>query len=206
MRNYVMEFIGTAFLVMAVGLTGNPLAIGLMLMVMIYMGGHISGAHYNPAITIGVWLRGSLPASQVGGYIAAQILGAIAAGLLCFIFKGETFAAAPAIQTTSVQAYLAEIIFTFALVSVVLAVATTKKMEGNYIYGLAIGLTVTASAYAVGGISGGAFNPAVGVGPILVNAAISGGSLGNLLLYIIGPSLGGVIAAYVYKFLNSEQE
>ena len=85
MRNYLMEFIGTMFLVLAVGLSGNPIAVGVMLMVMVYMGGHISGGHYNPAITLGVWLRGKMEAKDVPGYMIFQILGAFVAGLFIYL-------------------------------------------------------------------------------------------------------------------------
>lgn len=205
MQKYVMEFIGTMFLVMAVGMTGDPLAIGVMLMVMVYMGAHVSGAHYNPAVTIGVWIRAKLPLTQVIGYMAAQIAGAIVAALICYYFNEETFAPAPGLNVSFTKAFLAEVLFTFALVSVILNVATAKRLEGNYIYGLAIGFTVVTSAYAVGGLSGGAFNPAVGVGPILVDALVAGGSLANLLLYILGPAAGGALAAVVFKFLNPDE-
>ncbi len=205
MKRYTMEFIGTMFLVLAVGLTGDPLAIGFVLMGMIYMGGHISGAHYNPAITLSIWMRGKLESKYIAGYMISQVLGAVVAGVFCYLFQGKTFAPAPAANAGFLQVYLAEIFFTFALASVILTVATTKKLEGNYIYGLAIGLTVTASAFCVGGISGGAFNPAVGVGPILVHSIISGGTFANLALYLIGPFAGGALAAIVFKFLNPEE-
>ena len=81
----------------------------------------------------------------------------------------------------------------------VLNSATAKKTEGNSFYGLAIGFTIVVAAFAGGGISGGAFNPAVGIGPIVVNALTSGGSVSNLWLYLVGPLLGGVVAALVFK-------
>ena len=102
------------------------------------------------------------------------------------------------------QALLVEILFTFALASVVLNTATTKKLEGNYIYGFAIGLTVTAAAIAGGGISGGAFNPAVGTGPILYSLAHEG-SASNLALYWIGPLIGGALAALLFRFLQPSE-
>ena len=205
MRKLVMELIGTMFLVMAIGLTGNPLAIGMMLMVMIYMGGHISGAHYNPAVSLAVLLRGKLEARDFVPYVVAQCLGAVLGASVCYFLQGETFAPAPGEGVSFLQALGAEILFTFALASVILNVATTKKLEGNYIYGLAIGSTVAASAFAVGGISGGAFNPAVGIGPIVFSAIAGEGGFGNLALYIIGPLVGGALAAIVFKFLQPEE-
>ena len=204
MHKYLMEFIGTMFLVLAVGLTGNALAIGLMLAVMIYMGGHISGAHYNPAVTLAIVMRGKMEAKDVVPYMAVQIGGALVAALIC-AFLGKGFVPAPAASASIGQSLLVEILFTFALASVILAVATSKALDGNYIYGLAIGLTVTASAFAGGGISGGAFNPAVGLGPIILDVINGGSSLGHAWLYIVGPFAGGALAAILYKVLNPDE-
>ena len=205
MRSYVMEFIGTVFLVLAIGLTGDPIAIGIMLMVMVYMGGHISGAHYNPAVTLAVWMRGKIEAKYVAGYMVSQIAGALAGAIICYWLQGSTFAPAPAESVGAFQAIVVETIFTFALASVILAVATTQKLEGNYIYGLAIGFTLLAIAYAGGGISGGAYNPAVGIGPILMDTMMGGSSMPSLVIYLIGPFLGGALAAIVFKYLNPEE-
>jgi len=202
MQKYVMEFIGTLFLVLAVGLTGDPIAIGVTLAVMVYMGAHISGAHYNPAVTIAVWFRGKLEKSQVPFYFLAQILGAFAAAII-IAFVGKTFIPEPAFNVTLWQALLVEILFTFVLASVILTVATAKKLKGNYIYGLAIGFALMAGAYVGGPISGGVYNPAVGLGPIILSL-LTGNAYPTklILLYIIGPSIGGVLSAIVFKYLN----
>ena len=142
MRSYLMEFIGTMFLVLAVTLSGNPIAIGVMLMVMVYMGGHVSGGHYNPAVTLAVWMRGKIEAKHALAYWLSQVLGAFIAALLCYILIGKVNAPAPGANVEAWQAILVEILFTFALASVVLTVATTEKLKGNHIYGLAIGFTV----------------------------------------------------------------
>ncbi len=202
MRNYLMEFIGTMFLVLTIGLAGDPIAIGVVLMVMVYMGGHISGAHYNPAVTLAVWMRGKLNASQVPGYVVAQILGAIAAALIYYLIKGSTFSPSPGAGVLPWKATLLELLFTFALCSVVLTVATTKKLEGNYIYGLAIGFTLLTSAMSIGSISGGVLNPAVAIGPMIVKTLMDGNAFGPILIYIIGPLLGGAFAARIYLYLN----
>lgn len=204
MRSYVMELIGTCFLVMAVGLTGNPFAIGIILMVMIYVGGHVSGAHYNPAVSLAVYLRGKLPAKELTPYIASQIAGAFIGAFLVYLLTNRTFAPVPAEGVEVWVAILAEILFTFALASVVLNVATSKKLEGNHIYGLAIGFTVLASAFCVGGISGGAFNPAVAIGPGLFAAMKGGNHLNYVYIYLIGCFAGGALAAFVFKYLNPE--
>ncbi len=210
MNRYVTELIGTFFLVFTIGMVvvagtaAAPLAIGSALMVMVYMGGHISGAHYNPAVTVGVYLRGAMEKADILPYIAAQLLGAwLAAGAVQLI-TGQTFAPAPGAEFGAVEALLAEILFTFALVLVILNVATAKATEGNSYYGLAIGFTVMAGAFAVGGVSGGAFNPAVGTGPIVVDAIAGDGSFGNLWLYWVGPLLGSLGAVAVFRMQNPE--
>jgi aquaporin Z len=205
MKRYLTELIGTFFLVLTVGLTvlsGSelaPLAIGSSLMVMVYMGGHISGGHYNPAVTLSVWMRGKLGAADVGPYMLSQIVGATLAAWVVLLMAGSTFAPAPAPDAGMVASLLAEILFTFALCLVVLNVATDEATAGNSYYGLAIGFTVVVGAFAAGGISGGAFNPAVGIGPIVIDAVLGQGSFGNLWLYLVGPLAGGALAALVYK-------
>lgn len=213
MKALLTEFIGTFFLVFTIclavasGSTVAPLAIGSALMVMVYLGGHVSGAHYNPAVTLAVFLRGKLPAAQIVPYWILQIAGALAAALLAkFLVPGKPpVFTAPGEGVTALQALIVEVLFTFALALVVLNVATAKKTEGNSYYGLAIGFTVLAAAFAGGGISGGAFNPAVGIGTIL-GATFNGVNSGlqHIWIYIVGPLLGGAIAAGVFSIQESE--
>jgi aquaporin Z len=201
MKNYIIEFIGTFFLVLTIGLTGDPIAIGTMLMVMVYMGGHISGAHYNPAVSIAMIIRGLLSVKEAINYILSQLAGAILAALLVNWLGGAIMEIAPSDSASILQILVVEAIFTFALVLVILNVATNPKTEGNSYYGLAIGFTIMAAAYAGGGISGGVYNPAVGTGPILVDAIMGDGdTLGNLWYYLVGPITGAALATYVYKF------
>jgi aquaporin Z len=205
MNKYITEFIGTFFLVLTIGLSvlgGTPmapLAIGASLMVMVYMGGHVSGGHYNPAVSLAVVLRGKLTPRDVAPYMAMQVLGALAAAATVYVVLGQTFAPAPADTASALSAVLVEVLYTFALCLVVLHSATAPQTTGNSFYGLAIGFTVTAGAFAGGPISGGAFNPAVGVGPIVVSSLLGGGSLANLWLYLVGPFIGGALAAAVYR-------
>ena len=202
MNKLLTEMIGTFFLVLTVGLcvVGQvpvaPLFIGSSLMIMVYMGGHISGGHYNPAVTLAVFLRGKLPAKDVVPYWAAQIVGAILAAFAVVHTLGTTFTLMPSAGV--VPSLLVEILFTFALALVVLNTATDDAVSGNSFYGLAIGFTIVVAAAAGGPVSGGAFNPAVGLGHTLVNA-IHGGSLASLWLYLVGPLSGGALAAVVYK-------
>ena len=204
MSRYLTEVIGTFFLVLTIGLTAlsgsslAPLAIGSALMVMVYMGGPISGGHYNPAVSLGVWRVGKLSTGDFGRYVASQLVGALLAALAVYGMRGGTFAPAPGDGASMTAVVLAELLFTFALVLVILNVAVAPAAAGNSYYGLAIGFTVATGAIAVGDISGGAFNPAVGVGPIVVDATLGGGSWAALWIYIVVPCLGGLLAAGVY--------
>jgi aquaporin Z len=209
MKTYLTEFIGTFFLVLTINLAAPsgtplaPLAIGAALMVMVYMGGHVSGAHYNPAITVAVWMRGKLPATQIVPYWVAQILGSMAAAAVAYFVAGRTFAPTPSPDATAIQILTVEALFTFALAMVVLNVATAKATQGNSYYGLAIGFTVMAGAVAGGPISGGAFNPAVGLGLILMQSFLVGGGTGDLWLYLVGPMAGAVAAALVFRLQHA---
>jgi aquaporin Z len=194
MKKYITEFIGTFFLVIAVGLGGNPLAIGAALMVMVYAGGHISGAHYNPAVTLAVLIRGRIKISDALIYMICQLAGAVAAGLIVNVFK--EFPEHIVLETT--KALIAEVLGTFALAYVVLNVATTKASEGNSYFGLAIGFTVLTMAYCFGRFSGGAFNPAVAVGASIMKAF----EWSNIWIYLVGCFSGAVLAAFVFIINN----
>lgn len=206
MRKYAAEFIGTFFLLLTIGCTGiaagpgviPPLAIGAILMVMIYAGGHVSGAHYNPAVTTAVCLRGRLPATDVAGYMAAQVLGAAAAASVVLFFKPA--ATVSPFHPVVGAAFAAEFLFTFALAYVVLNTATARATSGNSYFGLAIGFTVLAGAFAVGDVSGGAFNPAVAVGASMMGLL----PWSNIWLYVVADLLGGAAAALVFRGLNPE--
>jgi aquaporin Z len=201
---YLTEFIGTFFLTLTVCLTVTgeravpALAIGSSLMVMVYMGGHISGGHYNPAVSLALLLRKKFPSSDFLPYVIAQLLGATVAAWIAYVMLGKTTAVAPAVGVTTVGALLLEVLFTFALALTVLNVACSDKTKGNSFYGLAIGFTVLVGAFAAGPISGGAFNPAVGTGPNVINALFGGGSLGSVWIYVLGPLVGGMLASVVF--------
>ena len=179
MKKYVVEFIGTFFLVFTIGMTViapgagslSPLAIGSALMVMIFAGGHISGGHFNPAVTVSVYMRGKCAAKDVGPYIGSQVLAAIVATLAVRCLKGDAMEAVTSMAPEAGPALLAEFLFTFALCYVVLNAATAMGTAGNSFYGLAIGFTVMTGAFAVGDISGGVFNPTVTVGNCLLGLA-----------------------------------
>ena len=195
------EFVGTFVFLTVIGLSGAagalaPLAIGLALMALVYSGGHVSGAHYNPAVSFGLVLRRIVGVRTMLAYWAVQVV----AGILAFAFARAVSGRTADIHAAAAwpAALAAEVVFTTALVLVVLNVAATKETEGNSFYGLAIGMTVAAGAFVVGPVSGAVFNPAVGIGATM-NAAVAGaGSWSSLWLYIVGPAAGAVLAAAIH--------
>ena len=207
MNKFIVECIGTFFLLLTIGLTvipGSagviaPLAIGSVLMVLVYAGGHISGAHYNPAVTLAVLIRGKCTMADVPVYLTAQILGAVAGALTAQFLVGSGTAAATIDVTKSL---IAEFLFTFALAYVVLNVATAKGTSGNSFYGLAIGFVVMAGAFSVGGISGGAFNPAVAIAAPLMGLM----DWNNIWIHISADFAGGALAAVVFNILNPDDK
>jgi aquaporin Z len=208
MNKYVAEFIGTFFLVLTVGCTIipgatgviAPLAIGAALMVMIFATGHISGGHLNPAVTLAVFLRGKCPAKDVIPYWIAQVAAGVAAALVAIFLCGKS--GTPMEIKSVPAAFVAEFLFTFALAFVVLNVATAKGTANNSFYGLAIGMTVMVGAFAVGSISGGAFNPAVAVGVAVMKLV----SFSQIWIHIVADLAGGAVAAFTFKALNPEDK
>jgi len=208
LRKYLVEFIGTFFLVFTIGCTAllhggiviPAIAIGFVLMVMVYAGGHISGGHYNPAVSLAAGIRGALEWRQMLPYWVFQVLGAVCAGFLAR-FVGVVPAEADAVVFNIPILVICEFLFTFALCYVVLLTATSKKCEGNSYFGLAIGSTVMVGAFAVGGlVCAGAFNPAVAVSLLVMG--ISG-------LKVIGITalvnlIAAVAAGYTFKFVEEE--
>ena len=203
MRKYLVEFIGTFFLVLTIGMVvlggrGDFASLGIaaVLTVMIYAGGHISGAHYNPAVTLAVLIRGRISVGEAIGYMIVQIIGGVAGALLVTYFMAKLPEILP--QANSFKAVVAEFLGTFALAYVVLNVATSKETAGNSYYGLAIGFTVMAMAWSFGPISGGAFNPAVAVGICIMQLA----GWNDIWIYLVGCFGGGLLAGVIFRFLN----
>lgn len=204
MKVLLTEFIGTFLFVFTICLavaSGSalaPLAIGGMLMCMVYMGGHISGGHFNPAVSTAVVMRGAMPVKSFVPYVLSQLAGGLLAAYVSRMVSGQTFAPMPGSGVSITSALIVEIIFTFALALVVLNVAVAKRVQGNSYYGLAIGFTIVCAAFAGGAISGGAFNPAVAFGPTVVHQVYGGGAWTSLWLYFVGPVVGGALAALVF--------
>jgi len=208
-KKYVTEFTGTFCLVLTVALITasgavlGPLVVGLALAAFIYAGAPFSGAHYNPAATIGIWLRGAAVSSEIGLYMLFQLLGAVLAAGLSLWITGSSYV--PVAHGAVPAVFGAEFLGTFALVFVILYTATVEETRGNWYFGLAIGLTVTAGAFLVGGISGAAFNPALAAGSFLVQMAMDGGAPAGVWVYMLGPATGAVAAAYLFcRFLLGE--
>lgn len=206
MKKNIVEFIGTFFLVLAITLSGNPLAIGFILAAMIYMGGYISGGHYNPAVTLAVYLRGKIEKQDAIRYVLFQCLGALAAAFVAYLITGTAVVPKPTSDITFVSIILVEAIFTFALASVVLHVATSQRTAHNNYFGLAIGLVLVAAAYSAGPLSGGVLNPAVAIGTTLVDLENITLNFSNMIFYIVGPCLGAAIAASVYNSLKPDEK
>ncbi|WP_336660234.1 MIP/aquaporin family protein [Leucobacter sp. USHLN153] len=201
-RNSLAEGLATLLFVFSIVAAINnagdfaPLAIGFTLMVLIYATGHLSGAHLNPAVSLGALIRGALSARDFVAYLIAQLVGGVLGALLAGAIFGAPEAAV-AIETA--PAFLVEAVFTFILVYVVLNVATSKDTEGNSFYGLAIGSVVVVGAFAVGPISGGGFNPAVALG-----LAVHGDfDWANIWLYFVAPLVGGALAGFAFRAFNA---
>ena len=206
----ITEFLGTFFFLFVIALiavTGSlftPLVIGAALVVVVYMGGHVSGAHYNPAVTLALLLKKKCSAVEAGAYVAAQVIAGLAAFMLAYYLTGTTPGIAPGSGVEALKAVIVEVIFTTMLCLVVLNVATAKANAGNSFYGIAIGFTIVAAAFAGGPISGGAFNPAVGISATVTKALFQSGEWTHLWIYLVGPFIGALLAAAVYGIQNPE--
>jgi aquaporin Z len=204
-RKYAVELLGTFLFVFAIGTAASlsgafaPLAIGSALMVMVYAGGHISGGHFNPAVTLGALVRGRIGSRDAVAYWAVQLVGAALAGWLVRWVILPVHDTANTLSGHEMgAAFVVELLFTFALVYVVLNVATSKDHPNNSFYGLAIGFTVLVGAIAVGGISGAVFNPAVFVGTAITGLF----AWSTIWVYWLAQLLAGAAAGLVFRALN----
>jgi aquaporin Z len=206
-RKLVVEFIGMFIFMFTVGMAtektgaGNlaPFAIGFVLMVMVFAGGHISGGHYNPAVSTAVLIRGKMTPNEWVAYVVTQLIAAVLAALLVRAVGGHETAAAVA---GNGKMFVVELVFTIALTYTVLNVATARGTEGNSFYGLAIGGAVLVGAFAVGGVSGGAFNPAIALG-----ASVTGlFKWSNYWVYLLAELLGAVGGALAFLFVQPEEK
>ena len=202
MKKYITEFIGTFFLVMAAARAGGVGA-GLTLWIMVFAGAHVSGAHYNPAVSLAIWLRGRSTAAEMLAYWSFQIAGGIVAALVVWrIFEVEGAGTCAVPDDGIIKGVLAEVLGTFALAYVVLNVATSKATAGNFFYGAAIGGAVLAMATVLGKFSGGGFNPAVAIGLSIQKSFC----WEQIWIYVLGAFVGAAIAAFVFKYLNPDDK
>ena len=213
LKKYIVEFIGTFFLVLTICMTSyskvsadlQPLAVGSMLMVLIYSMGYLSGAQFNPAISLALYLRSRINLKEMGFYWIAQILGAVAAAMITAVLisaKPPVGLIASTPQFFSmVPALIAEVLGSFALTWVILTVATSKALDGNNFYGLAIGFTVTALMYTLGSVSGSAFNPVVAIATCIAHLS----TWNNLWIYMVGGLGGAALATMAFKYISGDE-
>jgi len=203
MKNYLPELFGTFFLVLIIGINGNPLAIGFGLMVLIYLGFHSSGAHYNPIVTLAMLFRKEISLLDSINYIIFQILGAILAGSAVFFLTSVTMEVQPNLSATVYQILGYEVLFTYLYVYAFLTVTSHPKLKNNTFYGLVLGATIMVGLFSSIQTSGGVFNPATSVGVTLSHLFIGDGvSKYYLWYYLVGPALGGLIATAHYSLIN----
>jgi len=210
MNKYIIEFIGTFFLTLTYAFTGNPLAIGAVFASLIYMGSGVSGGHFNPATTIAVWIQKKLIFREAGSYVLAQFCGAVVASLFYHLLYGNTrvFFLSPDRSINILKPLCIEGLFTFVLILTILYTFVAKKVAGNQYYGLAIGLLVVGLGYAGANISGGAFNPAVGFIPILMETFLGicqCRPMSFAWIYLAGPVTGSLAAALLFRFILKEE-
>jgi len=202
MKRYAMEFVGTFFLTVAISLIGNPITIGLMLMAMIYVGGHISGAHFNPAITFACFIQNRIKLPEAAMYIAAQSLGAVAA--LCFfmMITNNSFALDMVPESPIVGPMAIEALMVLVLCWVYLMMNVSNRYKDTAIAGIVIGLTLMAIVSA-----GSLFNPAVAIASLVCNMIKDGsaGGLSSVMVYIVGPLLGGLAGSFIFDYFRSSE-
>ncbi len=207
-RKLTVEFIGMFLFVFTVGMATEsanksgailaPIAIGSVLMVLVFAGGHVSGGHYNPAVSTAVFIRGKMKSNEYLAYMLTQFAAAALSGLLVNAIGGKQIAGATA---STGKMLVVEFLFTFALAYVVLNVATAKGTEGNSFYGLAIGSVVIVGAISVGWVSGAAFNPAIALGATVLGAF----KWSNIWIYLLADFLGAAAAAAAFLFIQDQQ-
>ncbi len=189
MKRYCMEAVGAFFLVLSTALTSNPMAIGMMYMAMVFIGKHISGAHFNPAISLAMYMRKSLAQSQVLWYMAAQVIGGFVAACVFYGFTNHYFTPDPGTTVIMWKAFVIEVLFTAVLAAVAVVVLTGKTYQ--QVHGVVLGFSLM-TLLSIGGV----YNPAVAIGPMFLTTMTTRAPLMNMLLFIVGPLFGAALAAY----------
>jgi aquaporin Z len=200
MKRYVMESIGTFFLTIAISLTGNPIAIGLMLIIMVYIGSHVSGGHYNPAVSFTFFLEKRLSRHDLMMYWLAQSFGAIGAVSLFMILTNNMFIPEVIPGASVLVSALLEGLLTIILCWACLTMIINHRYSSTSLQGIIIGLTLMTIAFI-----GGLFNPAVAIGSIVCNLMTTGiiPDMATLFIYIAGPLMGSLGASFLFNYFRS---
>lgn len=201
-----MEAVGTFFLVLAFGLTGNPIAIGIILMALIYIGSRVSGSHYNPAVSMAFFLQRKIKGVQLAGYIAAQLIGAVIAAYLIFVLTTSVYYVEPPTLTGLNQHVIAEVFFTFIFVFVMLVFSLVPSLRRSHLIGIAAGLTFAGVLLISIPLSGGILNPATSIGTSIIDLTQGGNSYIYTLLYTLAPLTGGTLAAFAFNYFYATAE
>jgi glycerol uptake facilitator-like aquaporin len=203
MKRYMMEFVGTFFLTMAISLTGNPIAIGLMLIAMIYVGGHVSGGHFNPAISMACFVQKKMSLHSALWYCAAQSLGASLALFFFMMVTGNVFSLEMGAESTVAGPFAVEALFVMVFCWVYLTMVVGGRYKATPIHGIVIGLTLMAIVFI-----GGIFNPAVAMAAVCCSVVKNGmiGDMAPMLIYVAGPLVGGAVAPFVYDYFNEDDQ
>ena len=216
MNNYLVkkcmaEFIGTFALIFfgcgamiiyelnpsLISLDSIPIIFGLIIAVMIYSLNHISGAHFNPVVSIIFYLNKSINTKELGAYITVQIMGATGASLAHKFFFGSNHSFGMTInRLTTTQGFLFEILITIFLIFTIMSVSTIKTSSKSII-GFSIGGIVAICSFIAGPFTGASMNPARSIGP-----AVLASNLNGIIIYIIGPIIGAIIGFYIYKIIK----
>lgn len=203
---YILEAIGTFFLVLIFGFTGDALAIGLALMALIYIGFPVSGGHYNPAVSFAFFLKRKLRAVDLVGYLISQLLGAALASIVLLFLSGSVFYVEPPTTTDLYQQAFAEVAFVYLFVLVMLIFSLSNTHRRSKLIGLVAGLTFTGVLLVSTPLSGGVLNPAISIGTATIDLIYGGDSYIYALLYTIAPLTAGALAAFSFSFFHSELE
>ncbi|MEX0770004.1 MAG: MIP/aquaporin family protein [Balneolaceae bacterium] len=202
MQRFVAEFFGTFFLVLAIGLTGNAVATGLFVVALVYITGRISGAHFNPAVTIAFWASRGMHLRLVGQYLISQFTGAFLGAVAIFYLSGSAYQAIPSPLSTPIQYTLVELGLTIILAMVYLTLFLSKEFRHNRIYGMVIGMTYAGLLVLGEPVSGSIFNPALATGTSIIDYFDFGNSWMYLPVYLITPCIGGIIAGYLFNYFE----
>ncbi|MEO1023831.1 MAG: aquaporin [Bacteroidota bacterium] len=204
MKKYVMEFTGTFFLVLTIGLADAPLTIGLVLAGLIYIGGHVSGAHYNPAVSLGFLFLRNIKIHEFIGYVLAQVFGSSMACVALLTITSMVYYIEPPYNTMFAQQVAAELIFTLVFVWLILTVSMHRFFKKNFAFGFIIGLVLAGLISLGEPLSGAMYNPAVFLGSTIIDSILGGASYQHSVLYVLFPMVAGAGASALYAYFKDQ--